>query len=187
MENSNKISDAKLVLAYQSGNKKAIAILVERWHQKFCKQAYWYTKDKDASKDIAQDSWNIIIHKLNNLNDPEKFGYWALAIVCRKAIDWARKKSKTLKQQKDYHQVLNSFSEENNITEDSKKVLLAIKALPDIQQTVLRLFYIESYSLKQISSLLSLSKGTVKSRLFYAREKLKKIINTPGKNTRNMN
>ncbi|PHS09229.1 MAG: RNA polymerase subunit sigma-24 [Kordia sp.] len=174
MKKSNNISDAKLVLAYQSGNKKAIAILVEQWHEKFCKQAYWYTKDKDAAKDIAQDSWNIIIHKLNNLNDPEKFGYWALTIVCRKAIDWTREKSKTLEQQKDYHQVLNSFSEESNISEDSKKVLLAIKKLPDIQQTVLRLFYIESYSLKQISSMLGLSKGTVKSRLFYAREKLKK-------------
>ena len=187
MKKQNNISDAKLVLAYQSGNKKAIAILVERWHQKFCKQAYWYTKDKDAAKDIAQDSWNVIIHKLNDLNNPEKFGYWALAIVCRKAIDWSRRKSKTLEQQKGYHQVLNSFSEENNITEDSTKILLAIKALPDIQQTVLRLFYIESYSLKQISSLLNLSKGTVKSRLFYAREKLKKSINVLGKNTRDMN
>jgi len=175
MEDLSKISDTKLVLIYQSGNKKAITILVERWHQKFCRQAYWYTKDKDVAKDIAQDSWNIIIHKLKNLNDPEKFGYWALAIVCRKAIDWTRKKSKTIEQQKGYHQVLNSFSEENNISEDSKKILLAIKELPDIQQTVLRLFYIENYSLKQVSSLLNISKGTVKSRLFYAREKLKKI------------
>jgi len=175
MENSNKTSDANLVLAYQSGNKEAITVLVERWHQKFCKQAYWYTKDKDAAKDIAQDSWNIIIHKLNNLNDPKKFGYWALAIVCRKAIDWTRKKSKILDQQKDYYQTLNSFSEKNNTSEDSNKILLAIKELPDIQQTVLRLFYIESYSLKQISSILNLSKGTVKSRLFYAREKLKTI------------
>jgi len=175
MENSNKTSDANLVLAYQSGNKEAITVLVERWHQKFCKQAYWYTKDKDAAKDIAQDSWNIIIHKLNNLNDPKKFGYWALAIVCRKAIDWTRKKSKILDQQKDYYQTLNSFPEKNNISEDSNKILLAIKELPDIQQNVLRLFYIESYSLKQISSILNLSKGTVKSRLFYAREKLKTI------------
>ncbi len=176
MKDSSNTSDAKLVLAYQSGNEKAIAILVKRWHKQFCKQAYWYTKDKDTAKDIAQDSWNVIIHKLNDLKDAEKFGYWALAIVCRKAIDWTRKKSKTLEQQIDYHKVLNNFSEENNISEDSKKMLLAIKELPNIQQTVLQLFYIENYSLKQISSLLDLSKGTVKSRLFYAREKLKIII-----------
>lgn len=174
MEDSSKTSDAKLVIAYQLGNKKAIAILVERWHQKFCRQAYWYTKDKDAAKDIAQDSWNVIIHKLNDLNNAEKFGYWALAIVCRKAIDWSRKKSKTLEQQKDYHQVLNNPSEKINISEDSKKMLMAIKELSNLQQSVLHLFYIENYSLKQISSLLNLSKGTVKSRLFYAREKLKK-------------
>lgn len=184
MKYSSNTSDAKLVLAYQSGNKKAIAVLVERWHKQFCKQAYWYTKDKDTAKDIAQDSWNVIIHKLNDLKDAEKFGYWAIAIVCRKAIDWTRKKSKTLEQQKEYHQILNSFSEEIDITEDSKKMLIAIKELPNLQQSILHLFYIENYSLKQISSMLNLSRGTVKSRLFYAREKLKKTINTLHKNKR---
>jgi len=176
MEDSTQISDAELVLEYQSGNKKAIAILVKRWHHKFCKQAYWYTKDKDSAKDIAQDSWSIIIRKLNDLKDTEKFGYWALAIVCRKSIDWTRKKSTALKQQKVYHQSLNIISEDATVPEDTKKLLQAIKALPENQQKVLRLFYIESYTLKQIGDLLNLSKGTVKSRLFYAREKLKTII-----------
>ena len=82
--------DAKLVIAYQSGNKKAMALLVNRWHVQFCKFAYWYVKDVDVAKDIAQDSWAIIYKKLDTLEQPEKFKSWAISIVNIKAIDWIR-------------------------------------------------------------------------------------------------
>ena len=52
----------------------------------------------------------------------------------------------------------------------------AIKNLPQNQQIILRLFYLEECSINEISSILKISKGTVKSRLFYAREKLKSIF-----------
>lgn len=173
MKDLIKLTDSKLVLEYQSGNFKAMTILVERWHHKFCKQAYWYTKNRVVAKDIAQDSRKIIIHKLINLKNSEKFGYWALAIVCRKAIDYTHKQSKTIERLKVYHE---SLINDTDFGDDSVKVLVALKSLPMNQQIVLRLFYIENYSLKEIGRLLNLSEGTVKSRLFYAREKLKAII-----------
>lgn len=177
MEKLKEISDAKLVLAYQSGNKKSITILVKRWHYKFCRQAYWYTNDSEISKDIAQDSWNVILQKLDDLKNPEKFAYWALRIVCRKSIDWTRKKSKTLEKLKEYHRALNIPIEDHNSKNiESRIIANSIKLLPDNQQFVLRLFYTENYTLKQISEILKLSQGTIKSRLFYAREKLKTII-----------
>lgn len=176
MKDLIKLTDSKLVLEYQSGNFKAMTILVERWHHKFCKQAYWYTKNRVVAKDIAQDSWKIIIHKLINLRKPEKFGYWALAIVCRKAIDYTRKQSKTIERLKVYHESLINDSYDTDIRDDSVKILVALKSLPMNQQIVLRLFYIENYSLKEIGKSLDLSEGTIKSRLFYAREKLKAII-----------
>jgi len=57
-----------------------------------------------------------------------------------------------------------------------KKLLKAIETLSKDKQNVLRLFYVEDYSLKEISVILNISLGTVKSRLFQAREKLKTII-----------
>ena len=53
---------------------------------------------------------------------------------------------------------------------------MAVKLLPEHHQMVINLFYVEDYSLKQISEILSISVGTAKSRLFHAREKLKTII-----------
>jgi len=56
----------------------------------------------------------------------------------------------------------------------------AIALLPKEKQDILRLFYMENYSVRQIGLFLQLPVGTVKSRLFNAREKLKSIIKTDG-------
>jgi RNA polymerase sigma factor (sigma-70 family) len=163
-----------LVLQFQSGNKKALAELVKRWHKTFCSKAYWLTKDADVSKDIAQDSWRTIMDKIPNLKDPNSFGPWALRIVYRKSLDGLRTKAKEREKQQVYYNEQDLFEDEYDEKEVLKKKLLkAIKTLPINQQTVLKLFYVEEYSLKEISTLLQISIGTTKSRLFHAREKLK--------------
>lgn len=175
--NTNQSIDEKLVEAYKSGDKKALAALVKRWHKLFCDKAYWLIKDKDAAKDIAQESWAIIIAKIDDLKEPKQFKFWAYRIVCNKAMDWLRLQSKIRNKTIGDHQELKSEDEiyiENDYLK--QKLFNEIKALPNKQKTVIRLFYLESYSLKQISALLNISVGTAKSRLFHAREKLKKIL-----------
>ena len=178
IDNPNEIPDGWLVQKYQSGHKNALALLVKRWHLKLCKQAYWYTKDFDTAKDIAQDSWKVIIIKLDSLQDANKFGGWALSIVNRKSIDWIRKQKRTKNNLEAYEQTFKLTNDIEGVTEDnySKITLNAISELPENQRVVLRMFYLQSYSIIQISEFLKISKGTVKSRLFYAREKLKTTI-----------
>ena len=177
MERVNKIVDSWLVLNYQTGHKKSLAILVKRWHGKFCKQAYYYTKDIDIAKDIAQESWRVIINKVHTLEDTNKFGSWGLAIVTRKSIDWLRKEQRDFNNLKEYYESARAINEtDSKSLTEVQKLKQAIDSLPKGQQIVIRLFYIEAYSLNEICEILNLSKGTVKSRLFYAREKLKTII-----------
>ena len=90
---SNQSIDEELVEAYKAGDKKALATLVKRWHKLFCDKAYWLVKDKDVAKDIAQESWSVIINKIDSLNDPKQFKYWAYRIVCNKSTDWLRLQS----------------------------------------------------------------------------------------------
>lgn len=179
MNSPNKIFDSLLVLQYQTGNKKALAILVKRWHTKFCKQAYWYTQDIEASKDIAQDSWGKICIRIHQLKEPNNFGSWALTIVTRLALDWLRGQKKEfdhLKQYKNDQSIL-VFNEKKDDSEGIKvEIAKAIRKLPKKQRIVLHLFYVEDYSVKEIGGILQISVGTVKSRLFTAREKLKSIL-----------
>lgn len=179
MRKQNKISDANLIEDYKSGNQKSLLILVERWHQVFCKVAYWYTKDADSAKDIAQESWTVIIKKLDTLEDPKKFKSWSTSLVKRRAIDWLRSKNREREKLYALYQEgqQEAQSEEQDQKARQKLVLLeGFQQLSTEQQYILRLFYIQSYSLKEIAGILKISAGTVKSRLFHAREKLKSLI-----------
>ena len=178
MEKLQNQQDAALIILYQSGKKEVLAILVKRWHLHFCKYAYWYCKDAQIAKDIAQESWLVIYKKLYDLKEPEKFKSWAISIVNHKAIDWIRKKNR---EQNKLHKLYNETPKveiidkvEQYSSSVHQKMKIEIANLPQHQQVVLRLFYMEEYSLKQISGLLKISIGTAKSRLFHAREGLKK-------------
>jgi len=176
--NSKETIDGWLVLQYQSGNNKALALLVKRWHKKLCSKAYWIIKDKDLSKDIAQESWKIIINKIHRLKNPNSFGSWALTIVYRKSIDFIKDSKKENDKLHLYHYEKSVITYNKQLDNESLKIVLleAIKSLPEHHQMVINLFYVEDYSLKVIGDILNISVGTAKSRLFHAREKLKLIL-----------
>jgi len=175
-KNQSKV-DGALVLSYQNGDTNALPKLVKRWHKRLCNKAFWMVKDADLAKDIAQDSWKTIIEKLNGLKDANSFGSWASRIVYRKSLDWLRSNKKERENLKGYQK--DNFVEVSN-SEDNvglqKTLLKAIKSLPDSQQHVIKLFYVEDYTLKEIGDMLGISVGTAKSRLFHAREKLKQKL-----------
>ena len=189
MKKSEK-KDSDLVIAFQQGDKSALSDLMKRWHVHFCKFAYWYCKDSELAKDIAQESWTVIIKKINTLQNPNKFKSWAISIVNRKSVDFLRaKKREQNKLQKFHSEKFNDFAEYKNDEglddkdKIKKKLLDAITQLPINQQVVLKLFYTEDYTLKEIGKQLNISLGTAKSRLFHAREKLK--TNLKNKNYEN--
>ncbi|WP_425236554.1 RNA polymerase sigma factor [Ulvibacterium sp.] len=174
--NPNKVFDALLVLQYQSGDKKALGLLVKRHHAKLCRHSYWYTHDLDAAKDVVQDSWSIIITKLGSIRDPNAFGSWAMRIVTRKSLDFLNRNKNDREKLASYRNTPHNLGAEEDKESDLIRLENAIRLLPKNQQVVLRLFYTEEYSLKEISTILEISIGTIKSRLFHAREKLKTIL-----------
>lgn len=97
--------------------------------------------------------------------------------MCNKSTDWLRLQSKKHKQIIRFDLEIESNGIDYLENEHVKQALLkALNELPMHQKTIVRLFYIESYSLRQISDLLDIALGTAKSRLFHAREKLKKEL-----------
>lgn len=177
MNKKQRLVDGRLVLEYQSGNSKALTHLVKRWHKLFCEKAYWIVKDADLAKDIAQESWKTIIAKIDELKDPNSFGGWALRIVFTKSINRINAEARQRKYLEEYRFEQESLTSENVDNTGLKNTLLkSIKKLPEHQQMVIKLFYKEDYSLKEIAKILNISVGTAKSRLFHAREKLKLVL-----------
>ncbi|NGP89461.1 RNA polymerase sigma factor [Fodinibius halophilus] len=169
----------EMIQRFQNGEEKALKTLIRSFHPIMKKTIYHQIREQDPVDDIAQNCWYIIIKKLSELELKVSFKAWALSIARRKAIDWIRKQQQCAK----HAQTLKSETESEQkqaatdySDEKLKKVQEGIQQLPATQQIVLELFYLDNLSLKEISNLLEISKGTVKSRLFYAREKLKQII-----------
>lgn len=176
MRKQSDILDGFLVIDFQNGNKKALALLVKRWHDKFCYQAFGYTRNIADAQDIVQDSWQVIMAKIDQLRDPNSFKSWAMRIVVRKSIDWVRNNKTNSGHTKELIQEGQAEPDQESYRLNIEKIKAAIYDLPEKQQQVLQLFYIQEYSLAEIASILEVSSGTVKSRLFYAREQLKQIL-----------
>ena len=175
MNKKQNPTDRFLISQYMAGNTSMLPILVKRYHKIFCEKAFWITKDKEIAKDIAQESWIAIIDKLQTLKNVDSFKSWAFRIVYTKAIDAVKLKNKESKKLKSVGTIESSrkSSKDEFI---QKELLKAIQQLPKEKQDIIRLFYTEEYSIFEISTFLDIPLGTVKSRLFKAREKLKSIL-----------
>jgi len=177
MNKKQKSTDRFLILEYLEGNTSVLSVLVKRYHKIFCEKAYWLIKDKEIAKDIAQESWIIIINKLHTLENVDSFKSWAFRIVYTKAIDRIKHRNKERKNLDSFGVIeSDSQSPENESNLIQSALLKAIRELPKEKQDIIRLFYAEAYSIIEISAFLNIPVGTVKSRLFKAREKLKSIL-----------
>ena len=180
MSKQHPISDQHLIERIASGNTKPVTLLVEKWHVEFCHRAHYILKDADLAKDVVQKSWLSILGGLHALKEPRSFKTWAFRIIYNKSIDALRHRMKAMEHQNHlfYQEHLDVIEEEQTDQSQLKERLYkAIKRLPETQQEVVRLFYLQHCGLRDIAAILSISEGTVKSRLYHARERLKNELN----------
>ncbi|MEP1095420.1 MAG: sigma-70 family RNA polymerase sigma factor [Cyclobacteriaceae bacterium] len=178
MRTSDHIIDEWLVISCQQGDRKALELLVKRWDPRIQRRVYFTTQDVSASKDIAQDTWITIIKKLRSLKDPGAFEWWSLRIATTKSIDWIRANQLSRKRDDARRMAQEDFMETDTAPSDEiiGSLRAAIQELPQGQKQVVRMFYQENLNILNIARILDLPTGTIKSRLFQARERLKKIL-----------
>ncbi len=186
MRGAREVLDEMLVLSCQSGDAKALELLARRWHPRLLRHAYRLTGDREAAADTAQDAWIGIVRGIRRLRDPARFGAWALHIVRNKSRDWIRKESRRRDATLELESrsladptVASGNSEENERSMGGGDVLLLRRAMEDLsdeQRAILRLFYMEDRSVGEIAEIVGLPPGTVKSRLFYTRRRLRELF-----------
>ncbi len=142
------------------------------------RRVYHTTNDREATADIVQEAWIIILRKIRTLKDPRAFEWWSLRIATAKAIDWIRATQLNRKRSENRKEAQEAFLETSPVDSEEQISALrkAIGELPEDQQLVVRMFYKESLGVNEIGRILDIPSGTVKSRLFKARERLKKLL-----------
>lgn len=171
------ILDELLVMRTQNGDMKAFSLLVKRWQPALLRQAYRLTRDDEAALDVAQETWRAIAKGIYKLKTPAAFKTWSFRIVSNKSVNWIKEqqKQRALKLEREEFVTQEEQSDESENVELIKR---ALNELPVKSKTILSMFYVDNHSVKEIAEILSLSAGTVKSRLFYARKMLKEKFET---------
>lgn len=160
----------KLVKKATKGNKDAFVELMKIYERDMYNLTRYMLGNNEATYDVVQDTILTVYEKIFTLKNPSSFKSWLLKIVVNKS------KSELSKQNKIIY--LENSIEIPIIDKELEKIELMslVSDLPDDFKSVIILFYFNDLSYKEVSEILDIPEGTVKSRLFRGKEILHKII-----------
>ena len=176
-----EISDEILAERAKSGSKDAYAELVKRYMKKAYSIAYQFVGNSEDAKDLSQDVFVKIYQSISSFKEGHKFFSWFYRILLNHCINFKKKKSISFFESEElteYADNSEASNTDNNINKSELKKTLnkAISKLPSKQRKVVVLCEIEGFTQYEASEILKISEGTVRSRLFYARKRLKKYL-----------
>jgi RNA polymerase sigma-70 factor (ECF subfamily) len=175
--------DELLVIRCQLGERQAFDDLIDRWHEPLWKYAHRLTGSDDAAKEVAQDVWLRVLRGIHRLRDGSKLRAWLFGIARRTLMDRLRAQyARPAMTDVDLAEVVSN-PVPDSIEDDLAALDQELARLPVIEREVLTLFYLQELSLAEIADVLAVPAGTVKSRLFRARQMLRKELTAKGTGT----
>lgn len=170
---AGQVFDELLVTLVMAGDRAAANRLAARWQPRLMSTARRYLGDDQMAQGAVQDAWISILRDLVRLRDPARFAPWAFGILRRRCADALRRRIKGRSRSVEGGA---EPAEPATAPDEQLAITQAFAALPPDQRLAAQLFFVEGLSLAEISEATAVPAGTVKSRLFYARRKLKAAL-----------
>lgn len=171
----------ELVNLVKEKDDRAFLKLYKEYYKSIYTYAYFLCNRNECdAEEVVQETFAKAWKYIDQLNNPSLFPYWLRQITANQAKilftknrDWIISPDKLIKipvieKKEDYNPKLKV----NNMT-DKQIIHTLIKNLPIKHQEVIHLFYFQQYSLEEIKEILQVPIGTVKSRIYTARNLLK--------------
>ena len=181
-ETPERVFDEYLVVLSQSGSSEALDGLARRWTPRLLRYVARLlggsSDDAETARDVVQEVWIGVIRGLRGLRDPAQFPAWIYGITTRKCADLIRTNMRRRRLDAD-RAAVGSRDEVRVTPEYQIDLAAAIRGLPPTHRAAVHLFYREEMSVEEIASILEIPAGTVKSRLYTARETLREQLNSP--------
>ena len=137
--------------------------------------AYGVLRQREDAEDVAQEAYIRAHRNFVHLRDRDRFRSWLIRITWRLALDRQRADRRRLAREDTHGRASESVTPAVPL-ERSREIAMAIDALPEKLRLTLVLAAIEGYDIREVAQMLHLPEGTVKSRLFLARERMKEIL-----------
>ena len=168
--------------------QKELETIYNRTYAKAYVIARQFVKNEEDALDILQEAYISVFNHMESLQDESKLDKWVNMIVANRCKDWLRKKQVVLfsdmgeEAEDDYEATIEDnhieFLPEASVDYAETKRLIAeiLDALPEDQRMCILMYYYDELSVNEIAESLDCSTGTVKSRLNYARKKIKEEV-----------
>jgi RNA polymerase sigma-70 factor (ECF subfamily) len=178
-------SDWELVRQCKSGDREAFRELVERYQRKTVAIAFGILHDREDAMEVAQEAFAKVFTSIQKFKEEASFYTWLYRITVNLAIDRQRQRNRQpLLERDDQGEGENARIESVPDTAETdpyervkdqelaERIHAALAELTPAHKAVILLREIEGLSYEEISEVLQCSRGTVMSRLHYARKKL---------------
>ncbi len=181
--------DRKLVHRAQGGDMGAYDELVRRYQERIYATIYHMTANHDDANDLAQDAFIKAYRALNSFKGDSSFFTWLYRIAVNKTINFLKQRKRRPQMSLndlDFNaehdpDLVALISEKNprrdlNLVELQEKLNEAMQKLSHVHRLVVTLHDVQGLSHEEISRIMDCNTGTVRSRLFYARQQMQAYL-----------
>jgi len=172
-------TDAELVGACLSGDRRAFGTIVERYQRLLCSLAFAATGRLNESEDMAQEAFVTAWKQLGKLREPEKLRSWLCGILRHTASHARRRDGREPVRRADSLEHAAEFAADEQpavdhaMNEEEQKILWhALEQVPELYREPLVLYYREHRSVEHVARELDLTESAVKQRLSRGRKLL---------------
>ena len=185
-----EVSDWELVRRCKQDDRQAFQELVERYQRKAVAIALGMLHDRDDALEVAQEAFTKVFTSISKFKEESSFYTWLYRIIVNLSIDRQRQRSRRAMFERhpsrgddddDWVESIpdthgrdpSEFVAEREL---GQQLQAAINELTPAHKAVILLRAVEGLSYEEISQVLQCSRGTVMSRLHYARKRLQKRL-----------
>lgn len=172
---SEPLSDAEVIKLIAQGDKRALETLYTRHSDRTFKFLVRLTADRSAAEDLTHDVFLEVWNSAKRFEGRSSVGTWVLSIARYKALD-ARRRQRMLTEH-DLPARAEPTPEVTAMKSSSGDYMReCLTALSQEHREIIDLVYFHEKSVKEVSAILDIPEATVKTRMFYARQKLKEML-----------
>ena len=183
---SIELSDSEIVDRVRKGDTQQFRQLVERYQTRAFHVAKRVLRSDEDAEEVVQEAFVKAYLSLDSFKGQSKFYTWFYRIVFNMSVDVKRKQQRRGGDAVEYIEDLGSFDTKDSVdrlpeTNVANREMLALvadalKELSDDHREVLVMREFDGLSYDEIADLLKVNRGTVMSRLFYARKNLQALL-----------
>ena len=187
--------DAQLVSRAQSGEASAFDELVVKYTPRLYGLVYNMTSNHEDTNDLLQDVFSKAYKSIRGFRGKSSFYTWIHSIAVNMTLNFLKKRGRrfqmslddvdaSIQNDKEFiEQTATSTPvREVDLTELQRRLNEAMQKLSDEHRAVVTMFHIQGMPHAEISKILNVSEGTVRSRLFYANRQLQNYLEEFRKN-----